>query len=64
MSSHGHWNDVNVLPTPGIPLLVILDDEMMHKAIRPAHVVNREGDLGYEDLHGIPLYTVIRWRYD
>ena len=63
MNLIGEWNDANHLPTPGIPLSVILDDKNECKAIRPAHIVDRDGDLGYVDIHGIPLYTVIQWRY-
>ena len=65
MSNIGHWNDVSILPTPGIPLLVILDDLSECKSIRPAYIKRRDDDdLGYVDIHGIPLYTVLRWRYD
>lgn len=65
MTSTSHWNDANHLPTPGIPLLVILDDKTAHKAIRPAYIEKRDtDDLGYVDIHGIPLYTVVQWRYD
>jgi len=65
MSDMGHWNDVNSLPTPGIPLLVMLDDLSECKSIRPAYIKRRDDDdLGYVDIHGIPLYNVIKWRYD
>jgi len=60
MTLIGYWNDANDLPTPEIPLLVELSSKEEYKAIRPAHV---DGDLGYVDDHGIPLYTVVKWRY-
>jgi len=63
MTLIGYWNDANHLPTPGIPLLVELGSKEECKAIRPAHVANRDGDLGYVDEFGIPLYTVTKWRY-
>jgi len=63
MTLIGYWNDANHLPTPEIPLLVELSSKEECKAIRPAHVVDRDGDLGYVDEFGIPLYTVTKWRY-
>tara|TARA_R110002167_G_scaffold94177_3_gene251653 strand:+ start:378 stop:602 length:225 start_codon:yes stop_codon:yes gene_type:complete len=58
-----HTNNASHLPSPGCPLVVILDDDSEVPAIRPQHVESREGDPGYRTPEGMPLDNVVRWRY-
>jgi hypothetical protein len=59
-----HWNPVDILPTPNIPLIVELANGNVENATRPHYIKSRlTDDLGYVDNYGISLYTVIKWRY-
>jgi len=60
MTIFGSWKDVNHLPKPNKPLLVILADDGETNVIKHAKL---NSELSYVDSHSIPLYTVIQWRY-
>ncbi len=50
------------LPTPGIPLLVRLDDGSVIDAIRPGYIADRQRlDLGYRTMEGGVLLNVTEW---
>lgn len=50
------------LPTPGIPLLVRLDDGSVIEAIRPSYIADRrQSDLGYRTTDGGVLLNVTQW---
>ena len=56
------FHPVNRLPTPGIPLLVRLDDGSVIEAIRPSYIVDRrQSDLGYRSMEGGVLLNVTEW---
>ena len=58
----GHWNKALYLPSPGIPLLLKLEDGSVIEGVRPLHIVSRkEGDLGYRDSSDMPVLNVIQW---
>lgn len=58
-----HWNTATNLPSPGIPLIVQLDDGSEVSAIRPEHVASRHGDLGYV-ANGESVKNVKWWKYE
>lgn len=56
------FHPVDHLPTPGIPLLVRLDDGQVIEAIRPGYIVDRrQSDLGYRTMDGLVLLNVTQW---
>lgn len=63
MTDHFNPATPGCLPTPGCPLLVILEDGTTRKAVRPNYILDREDDPQYEDMDGNPLTGVKRWRY-
>lgn len=57
-----HWNTAAHLPTPNVPLIIMLSDGTVVKGIRPAYISSREeGDLGYRDLEDNVLLEVVKW---
>jgi hypothetical protein len=56
------FHSVSYLPTPGIPLLVKLDDGSIVDAIRPSYITDRrQSDLGYRTPNGDVLSNVVEW---
>lgn len=63
MNDEIKFNPASLLPTPGCPLVLILEDGTVTEGIRRDHIPDRRAGLGYRDMYGNILHNVAEWRY-
>jgi hypothetical protein len=64
MESNRQWNDVSTFPSPGVLLLVRLNNGDEVKAVRPDYVRSYNCDPAYKNAEtGEPLTGVKEWSH-
>lgn len=61
MSDNRLWHDVSTFPSPGVLLLVRLQNGDEVKAVRPDYVRSYSSDPAYKTPEGVPLQGVKEW---
>jgi len=63
MVKQKHWN--HHLPTPAVPLTILLETGEVIKGIRPTYIESREqDDQGYRTHNGKIIHNVEGWIYE
>lgn len=57
------WHLAHKFPTPGMPLLLELEDGSRVQGIRPSYVTSYNVDANYQDTQGNHLQNVKRWSH-